>query len=137
MSRIKKLLMIDDNTIDQMVYKRIVDRSQLVNDLVQFTDARAALDYLVEHKDAMPDLILLDINMPGMNGFDFLEAAAEEFGSIMSPVVVMLTTSLNPSDRKRASEFTCISNFLNKPLTVELLNSIAQSRVETPALTWR
>ncbi len=58
--------------------------------------------------------------MPRMNGFEFLEAAAERFGPQFAKVVViMLTTSLNPGDRQRAEAFEVVREFLNKPLTVE------------------
>ena len=124
-ARIKTLMMIDDNAIDQMMYKRIVSRSNLVDHLIQFTDAREALDYLVDQANDRPSLILLDINMPGMDGFEFLDMATARLGAEMCPVIVMLTTSLNPQDETRARGYAVVHDFLNKPLTQALLEALA------------
>ena len=126
-AKIETLMMIDDNPIDQLIYKRLVKRSGVVGNLIQYTDAEEALSYLLSNTASMPDVILLDINMPGMNGFEFLNEATKMFGEVMSPVVIMLTTSLNPSDRQRADECKIVKDFLNKPLTLDLLRDVASS----------
>lgn len=119
------LVMIDDNEVDQMIYRRIVERSGLVAELMQFTDPHEALDYLVGDPETCPDLILLDINMPGMDGFEFLDKATNMLGAKMCPVFVMLTTSLDPRDEERARRFEVVKDFLNKPLTVSTLEHIS------------
>lgn len=118
---IGKLMMIDDNEVDQMLYKRIVGRSGLVGELLNFLDAADALTYLRDQANTPPDLILLDINMPGMDGFGFLDAVTAEFGPAFAPVIVMLTTSLDPADAKRANAYDIVRDFQNKPLTREML----------------
>jgi len=118
---IGKLMMIDDNEVDQMLYKRIVSRSGLVGELVSFLDAEEALDYLRNPGTVAPDLILLDINMPGMDGFAFLDAVTGGFDISFVPVVVMLTTSLDPADAERAQSYEVVRDFQNKPLTREML----------------
>ena len=122
---IPRLMLIDDSEIDQMIYARIARRSGLVGELLQFHDGTPALSYLCDTANPRPDLILLDVNMPRMNGFEFLEAATQTPGLVLSPVVVMLTTSLNPRDRQRAESFAVVRDFLNKPLTVAHLQSLA------------
>ena len=123
------LMIIDDNSFDQMMYKRIVSRSDQVWSLIQFTDAQAALEHLSDIAQPKPDLILLDINMPRMDGFEFLDAATTRFGAALCPIIVMLTTSLHPSDERRARSFDVVREFLNKPLTQEhlvILGSLVQ-----------
>ena len=120
------LMIVDDSSFDQMVYERIVARSNVVETLLQFTDPIKGLAYLKDGWMPKPDLILLDVNMPGLNGFEFLEHATEEVGPGLCPVIIMLTTSLNPSDEERARSFAIVKDFLNKPLTDELLKYLGE-----------
>lgn len=122
---IDTLMMIDDNHIDQRMYKRIVSRSGLVKNVVCFSLADEALEHLVANPNDKPDIILLDINMPRMDGYEFLEAVDQAFGSDFSVVVVMLTTSLDPRDKERAKQFPAVKRFLEKPLTPENLEELA------------
>ena len=118
------LMMIDDNAIDQMLYKRIVKRSGVAEKVISFNLAEDALAHLQANLDNLPDMILLDINMPRMDGFEFLEAANHTFGAQFSVVVVMLTTSLDPRDMERARSFDAVKRYIDKPLTVEQLNDL-------------
>lgn len=124
-THIKSLMLVDDNEFDQMMYKRIVDRSGLVGKLLQFTDPQKALDCLLDSSFEMPSLVLLDINMPKIDGFEFLEIVTEELGERMCPVIVMLTTSLDPTDEERARRHEVVRDFHNKPLTAALLENLA------------
>ncbi len=92
------------------------------------TYASEALEYLKKNKNnpsLLPDLISLYINMPGMNGWEFLEEY-ENSVRTESPtiIVVMLTTSTNPDDRKRSLTSKTVSSYNTKPLTVESINEI-------------
>lgn len=119
-------MIVDDDSFDQMVYERIVGRSNVVETLLQFTDPLKGLAYLKDTSIPKPDLILLDVNMPELNGFEFLEQATETVGPRLCPVVIMLTTSLNPSDEVRARSFDIVEDFLNKPLTDDLLTYLGE-----------
>lgn len=118
---IATVMLIDDEEVDQMLYRRIVERSAHAETLISFVDAGKALQYLIERREPRPDLILLDINMPVMDGFGFLDLAAKELGRDQTPVIFMLTTSFDPQDRARAEANDLVQGYVEKPLTEQKL----------------
>ena len=124
---IKEIWMIDDSTIDLMIYARIIKRSGLVEKTVQFSFAQEALDRLGEIETDKPDAVLLDINMPVIDGFTFLERAVETHGPDFTKILlVMLTTSISKQDRLRARSFPVVKGYLLKPLIETHLKQIAK-----------
>ncbi|MEM9812734.1 MAG: response regulator [Pseudomonadota bacterium] len=124
--RIGRLMVVDDNAIDQRLYRRIVERSGRVDDMISCLSGQEALDHLNEEGSGPVDVILLDINMPRMNGFEFLEVATERLGpDFASMVIIMLTTSLDPGDVVRAQRFGAVRDLFHKPLTSTHIDQIA------------
>ena len=124
---IGSIFLIDDNTIDQKLYKRIIDRSGMVGAFTGFLSAEEALEHLRRSDHPAADAILLDINMPRMDGFEFLEAATAELGDQFAKMVVMmLTTSIDPRDEERARQYSVVKDYCNKPLTLEYLKTLAE-----------
>ncbi|MEO0751306.1 MAG: response regulator [Pseudomonadota bacterium] len=124
---IRTAMLIDDEDFDQRQYKRVLTKSGLVETVLQFTYAEDALAHIQAHPGLVIDVIFLDINMPRMNGFEFLEEATTKFGpDFVKTVVVMLTTSLNPNDRTRAESYEVVRYFINKPLTQEHVAQVAE-----------
>jgi CheY-like chemotaxis protein len=78
----------------------------------------------------MPSLVLLDINMPKIDGFEFLEIVTADLAGRMCPVIVMLTTSLDPRDEERARRHEVVRDFHNKPLTEDLLEHLATMQLD-------
>ncbi len=112
-----RVMLIDDERFDRMMYQRIIGRSKLAQDIVEFSYAEDALAYLADPAQPQVDLILLDINMPRMSGFEFLEAADAQLGvEFRAAVVIMLTTSLSPDDQDRAAGYPAVRGYFNKPL---------------------
>lgn len=124
--RISVLMMIDDNQIDQMLHRRIVERSGYVDKIISFLYADEALEYLKSDQSPRPNVILLDINMPRMDGFEFLDEVSKLPLEMSVSVVVMLTTSMDKSDEERASTYDSVKAFLNKPLSTNSLEAIAK-----------
>ena len=124
---ISTAMLIDDEKIDQMMYKRVINRTNMVENIISFTYAEEALEYLKgEGKDKV-DVIFLDINMPRMNGFEFLDAAADEIGeNFAKAVIIMLTTSLDLRDRERAARYDVVKDYINKPLEPDDLKRVAE-----------
>ena len=120
-------MLIDDEEIDQKQYRRVLERSGIVQNVMSFFYADEALEYLKLNPDFTVDVVFLDINMPRMNGFQFLETVANELEREFAHVViVMITTSLDPQDRERAAKFDIVRDFINKPLDVEHVRHAAQ-----------
>ena len=114
-------MLVDDDSNDNFFHERIINKSNSAKMIVSMESGPAALEYIKSKKgesDSYPDLIFLDINMPGMNGWDFLDEYNKLGQELQKPVVIiMLTTSENPDDKKIAMSLNGVSDFTTKPLT--------------------
>jgi CheY-like chemotaxis protein len=121
-------MLIDDNEHDNFFHEREIKKIDSDTYVIAKQSGKEALEYLKSKKDEtdmQPDLIFLDINMPGMNGWEFLEEYNKLDKEIQSRViVVMLTTSDNPDDSMKAKTWSFVSDYITKPLTKERLKDI-------------
>lgn len=125
--KIQNIMLIDDEQVDQKQYSRVLMRSGIVENVICFTYADEALDYLRANSDTTIDVIFLDINMPRMDGFEFLEVVTSELRDDFAHVVIMmLTTSLDPRDRERAEKYDVVRDFIIKPLEVAHVQHAAE-----------
>ena len=119
----KKIMVIDDNPTDRYIAKRMAEKYHFAEEIILQESALEALNYirsLENTPDLLPQFIFLDINMPGMNGYEFLEEYANLSESIRTNcIVLMITTSIHPDDFKRAENNPSVFRFLNKPLDRE------------------
>lgn len=122
MQKLPCVLLVDDDQTTNYLNQRLLHRLGVAEKVLVAANGRQALVLLAEHCQAAnahdcPALVLLDVNMPVMNGFEFLEAyALLPAPQRRAAVVVMLTTSLHPQDVERARQRHIIT-FLSKPLT--------------------
>ncbi|HYK47515.1 MAG TPA: response regulator [Parafilimonas sp.] len=118
------VLLIDDNDDDNFYHRIILSESGVSKRIQVAETGYDALNFLQQMQQA-PELIFLDINMPRMNGWEFLERYRKlELQQKKDVVIIMLTTSLNPADEKKARSMPEISGFESKPLTLDMLKNI-------------
>ncbi len=120
---LKKLLLVDDSEAEQFLYKAIIENFDAAIEVVSAFDGQEALEIL-ERASEKPCGILLDLNMPRMNGFDFLDIYSQKHSS-SSSFVAMLTSSNQESDKDKAMSYACVSEFFVKPIKTEELEKLA------------
>ncbi|AHM58476.1 response regulator receiver [Flammeovirgaceae bacterium 311] len=131
MAIISSVLLVDDdaaaNFINQLLLKDVVASGNL--QVVQNgEEALQLINTCIEEKRALPELILLDLNMPVMDGFEFLEAYQElDLQEQQKPVIAVLTTSMNPKDVNRINELGIV-DFINKPLSPKSIHQLIEKR---------
>ncbi|MBB3204449.1 CheY-like chemotaxis protein [Rhodopirellula rubra] len=124
---IQLVMLIDDSSLDNMIHTRILKKSGLVENIIAFEYADEALEHL-RKEDHGVDVIFLDLNMPRMDGYEFLERyhALTQLQRAKS-LVMMLSTSSRPGDAERAKEFPQVIDYQSKPLELETIEKIART----------
>lgn len=127
------ILLIDDDEATNYLSNMIIEEADCTHHIKIKQTAKGALNYLSEsskpsnghQKPPFPDLIFLDINLPAMDGWEFLEKYRELKNNLeYQPVIIMLSTSINPDDKVKALSIPEVSDFHNKPMTPEMIETI-------------
>ena len=120
------ILLIDDDFDDNVFHRIVIGKTGIAESIDEANDGVEALEHL-KARATPPELIFLDINMPRMNGWEFLEEYSHlDATQKAKTIIVMLTTSANPDELKKAKEIEEVSGFKTKPLSREMLTEIMQ-----------
>lgn len=126
--KIANLWIIDDDPMSSFYIKRLAELGELASIITIYDRARGAVDYLLHHKKSaehLPDIILLDIYMPEMDGWGFLQ----EYGAIRDQLtkkieIYIISSSNHPRDVSRAESLCEVKDYLVKPVTIEILKKV-------------
>lgn len=117
------VVIIDDDAVVLFLHKILVQKSALSSSLYCFDNGTDAYTFLCNRSSANPLIVLLDINMPEMSGWDFLEKISSD-NCENNTWIVMVTSSINHSDRAKAQKYPRVVDYLEKPLTKEACESL-------------
>jgi CheY-like chemotaxis protein len=128
MNKIKNVSIVDDDELFQFVMRQHLERLGMVENIHKFSDGEQALNYIksnLQHPELLPELILLDVNMPYMDGWQFLrEYVKLELPEGISIKIYVLSSSTHESDLQKAKEFPSLAGYLVKPIGKTLIQQI-------------
>lgn len=114
----KKVILVDDDDTNNFISRRLLHIYDPTINVTEFIDPEAALTSFKEGKQSDAQLVLLDINMPKINAWQFLESLKE----LKCSDIIILTSSIDPKDRLKAKEIQTVKGFWTKPLSLEMIN---------------
>ena len=128
MATYKSVMLIDDNEIDNIINEKIIEANSFADNILVFQTGQEALDFLNNNQndeEVLPEIVFLDINMPIMDGFQFLEDFEKFSETVLEKCkIIMLSSSISPKDIDRAASSKYVKKYLNKPLNARYLEAI-------------
>jgi CheY-like chemotaxis protein len=133
MKKYKYIMLIDDNEVSNLVHKKLLNVMDLAENVVSFLNGLEAINYfrILTEIDVSPSLIFLDLKMPKMDGFRFIEAFKQLPQEKQSGRIIILSSSKNEADVQRAQALG-INDYIVKPLTIEKVRSVLTAEVVNP-----
>lgn len=128
---LQKVLCIDDDPISVMLCSKVIERCNFALKTDSAHNGQNALTYLQNITDTAsatyPEIILLDLNMPIMNGWEFLEIYESRFATVHSNTkIVVLSSTIDPEDVQKTKKFSTVLTFISKPITKSSLEEVEQ-----------
>lgn len=127
----KKIWVIDDDAIYQIIVTKIIQKTDLFSTISSFRDGKEGIMALInsiENKEVLPDIILLDINMPIMDGWEFMEEMAmlESLKNVNISVYIA-SSSIAAEDRNKSENYPEILGYLSKPISINDIELLASN----------
>ena len=128
MKTIKKIAVIDDDDVFTFLTTKAIEKTNLVEVIKVFVNGLDALNFLKENVDnpeALPEIIFLDLSMPIMDGWQFLEEFVKLNPKIGKKIVIYIcSSSISPDDFNKAKEISAVTDYIIKPISKEMLAEI-------------
>ncbi|WP_020601888.1 response regulator [Spirosoma spitsbergense] len=125
------ILLVDDDPDDNYYHQIVINKMNIVNQIDIAVNGIEAMAYLKNENQTPPEIIFLDINMPKMNGWEFLEEYKNlDIDKRAKVLIMILTTSANPDYIKKAKEIQDVTGFVTKPISQELITEILQQHFQ-------
>lgn len=127
-----RILCVDDDPITLMLYKMVIAKSSFTEEIVTAKNGQEALDYYdslnTENDFCCPELVFLDLNMPVMGGWEFLEnfnnKKYDQFNK--KTKVIVLSSTIDPNDIENSKKYPMVIDFMSKPITKEMLDGLKE-----------
>lgn len=137
MRPINLVALIDDDEIVKFIGSKVIESSNLVNRIKTFSNGEEAINFLKSNSknlDLLPEIILLDLNMPIMDGFEFLEKYIMLKPKLGKKIAIyVVSSSISPTDTERINQISEVSDYIIKPITKEKFEKIARILMEEQA----
>ena len=128
MKRLKQITIIDDNKIFVFLTSKLIENTNLVNEISCFENGLDAINFIKENatkEENLPEIILLDLSMPIMDGWQFLDLYVKAAPSLAKKITLyIVSSSISPDDVNRAKSIDEVSDYIVKPITQEKLTKI-------------
>ncbi len=124
----KDICVIDDDEIYQKIIRKLISRAGVFEKAFFYMNAIDALEDLKNPETSLPSVILLDINMPAMDGWQFIELLQDSYPSLFRKCdIYIVTSSIAYSDKEKMEDFPGLAGFLSKPINVDKLVEIGKA----------
>jgi CheY-like chemotaxis protein len=129
-SKILNVIVVDDDSINNFITKRVIMEGSPNANVMTFTDPEQGLEYvlsIIREPSESKAILLLDINMPKMTGWQFMEHLKKEGPVVTEKLLIyILSSSIQPEDRERAKMDLRISDYIMKPITIKDIRSLME-----------